>query len=116
MVDSSIAKEKVLYEVERWFRAKLRGETILSSHDVALFRALAELRNAREDLYVSKDGETLRPSCRASELEKLPTTRPPPPDSHEELLRISRREQDLAANAGLPKARKPSRSRRSRSR
>ena len=107
MVDPSIANDRVLYEAERWFRAKLRGETVLHTHEVALFKAMAELRNAREDVYVSRDGETLRPSTRASESERLPTTRPPPPNSQEELLRVSRREYSLTGGDPIPEALAP---------
>ena len=116
MTDPSIVNERVLHEVERWFRAKLRGETTLYPHEVSLFKALAERRNATEDLYTSRDGETLRHSRRA-DVEKLPTTRRAPADSQEELLRVSCLEPSLnletLAGLGSPETRlKPPRPRR----
>lgn len=81
--------ERVLYEAERWFRAKLRGETPLHPHEADLFRALVERQNSRVDTYLSKETVTLRPP-RPTEPEQLAATMPPPPHVHEELLRISK--------------------------
>lgn len=82
--------DKVLYEVERWFRAKLRGDTLIHSHEVELFRALAEWQNERADAYLPRATAAPRSPIRAPTSDVLSTTILPPPDVQAELVRISK--------------------------
>jgi hypothetical protein len=83
--------EIAMREAERWFRSKLRRESPLSEFEHRLFSAHAERQAARADAYTPKERPPEDPSPLALRIvEPLATTRPPPADIQQELLRLSR--------------------------
>ena len=90
--------QRVLHEAERWFRSKLRGDSLLLDHELPLFIALAKRRDSSVDVYVPRDRENEpAPPSSTHHAPSLPTTQPPPPDIQRELVRISRTEVAAAA-------------------
>lgn len=79
--------ERVLRVAERWFRSKLRGDTVLLEHELDLFEALASRQDAGHDVYVPKD-----PSVRVVRADEVMSTTLPPPSSgaHANLIQQSK--------------------------
>jgi hypothetical protein len=50
--------ERALYEAERWFRAKLRGDSALVESEIGLFTVMAERQVASTDFYIPREPST----------------------------------------------------------
>lgn len=82
--------QRVLFEVERWFRALLQGDTKIHDSEICLFEIMAARRNASAlDVYFPKRTTisiTYEPEVPA---ERLPVTLQPPAETQREWIRLT---------------------------
>lgn len=81
--------QRALEVAERWFRAKLRGDTAVFEFEFELFTAMADRQVARGDFYIPR--ELPGPSYVDPFADMNPTTLPPPSSgAQRDLIQLSK--------------------------